>query len=1071
MSKTAIDTSASEFYQAKSLAYRIVTLLRSERRTPEANRLLEQYPFPIAELANCLEDISPECEQVCEEICQAPATDLQGLEDKLRKELHGAEQTSPEQIEELERLLLRPVCFEQVLAQELEDIKKLRKARDRENPEKTPDGDSTNTAHSAKLCGLALSGGGVRSATFNLGMLQGMAKHDVLRRVDYLSVVSGGGYIGGWLTAWIKRTSFEKVNRDLKDEGQGQRSELQPIAFLRDYGSYLTPQIGILSADTWTAFMTWIRNTLLNLLVLLPGLAALLLVPRLLKALIEEVNTLLAARDHMAEESTTVIAVACQILIILRVIHNLRLFETNGSRRDGRPNLPAGFGDPHWNIQKFIILPALIAAWLSANRLWDMAFESTKPINPETQPTHLVGLGVMVFFCFLLLVLLQVKGGYVQCYLREAKSTKRNRRIARFLCVLLPLITSGIKAGILAAIYYFFKSLSQSDPASFNTHVAVWGIPLVLADFSLCITVHIGLMGRNLPDDRREWWSRVAAYLGIYAVALFALFGASFYGPWLASTSAQMSHFHATAILAWAVTTGVGVFVATSRKSESKEETEAVKTKFIVRAVLTGAPFVFMVGLVVGIATGAHELLLWAQPPLHSLACGPPTSWVCRSVGELSASKDYFHRLESISPAVELGFFVILGFIAYWMSRAVDINEFSMHHFYRNRLIRAYLGASHCQDRAPNRLTGFDNSDDLLLASLRPECEPGLRRNLEQYTGPYPIFNTALNLITGERLSWQERKATSFFFTPKFCGYDYIPQHGTRAEAPLREAGYRPTSAYAYSDGGVHLGTAMAISGAAASPNAGLYTSTAMAFLLTVFNVRLGWWMGNPRHDLTWRRSGPRNGLMYLVRELLGMANDRQRHVYLSDGGHFENLGIYELVRRRCSLIIACDAEEDSNFSFAGLGGVIRKCFVDFGVRIKLDDFVAIRPDPGKTLSSRHSIQGTIAYPEGWTGTLIYIKASLTGDEPADLQAYLAKHQGFPHQSTADQFFEESQFESYHRLGLHISKEVFQAWSPQKCEWQGKPEAKRSTPVAISHMGQPDGAAFAKTSSTGGGNY
>src|SRR5205807_4059036 len=190
----------------------------------------------------------------------------------------------------------------------------------------------------------------------------------------------------------------------------------------------------------------------------------------------------------------------------------------------------------------------------------------------------------------------------------------------------------------------------------------------------------------------------------------------------------------------------------------------------------------------------------------------------------------------------------------------------------------------------------------------------------------------ALNLVHGERLSWQERKATSFVFSPRFCGYDYISKTGTKSEPPLHNAGYRPSSAYAYSDGGIHLGTAMAISGAAASPNSGSHTSSAMAFLLTVLNVRLGWWMGNPRHDVSWRRSGPRHGLMYLVRELFGMADDRQRHVYLSDGGHFENLGIYELVRRRCSVIIACDAEEDHAFAFDGLGGVIRKCFVDFGV-------------------------------------------------------------------------------------------------------------------------------------------
>jgi hypothetical protein len=102
---------------------------------------------------------------------------------------------------------------------------------------------------------------------------------------------------------------------------------------------------------------------------------------------------------------------------------------------------------------------------------------------------------------------------------------------------------------------------------------------------------------------------------------------------------------------------------------------------------------------------------------------------------------------------------------------------------------------------------------------------------------------------------------------------------------------------------------------------------------------------------------------------------------------------------------------------------VIRKCFIDFGVRIavSLDD---IRPKPN-SFSKYHFAIGRIHYPEGWSGTLLYIKSSLTGDEPADLREYMARRQSFPNQSTVDQFFDESQFESYHRLGLHIAKCAF----------------------------------------------
>jgi hypothetical protein len=197
--------------------------------------------------------------------------------------------------------------------------------------------------------------------------------------------------------------------------------------------------------------------------------------------------------------------------------------------------------------------------------------------------------------------------------------------------------------------------------------------------------------------------------------------------------------------------------------------------------------------------------------------------------------------------------------------------------------------------------------------------------------------------------------------------------------------------------------------------------------LLTVFNVRLGWWIGNPRHQTCWHYSGPRNGLAYLLVELAGSADGKSKYVYLSDGGHFENLGIYELVHRRCRYIIACDGGQDENFSFEDLGNAIRKCRADFGIEIDID-LSAIRPqetDGGKIRSAAHCAVGSIFYPDASRGTLVYLKASLSGDEPADILEYAALNPEFPHQSTTNQFFEESQFESYRKLGYHIGKSTF----------------------------------------------
>jgi hypothetical protein len=354
----------------------------------------------------------------------------------------------------------------------------------------------------------------------------------------------------------------------------------------------------------------------------------------------------------------------------------------------------------------------------------------------------------------------------------------------------------------------------------------------------------------------------------------------------------------------------------------------------------------------------------------------------------------------------------------------VDINEFSMHHFYKNRLVRCFLGASH-MERRPNPFTGFDEDDDLPISEFVPAEGPNAA-----YAGPYPIVNAALNFTAGQQLAWQERKAASFVFTPLFCGFEAPPEtgnHGGRRGAALRLFGYRRTREYAYPPSGIHYGTAVAISGAAVNPNQGYHSSPAIAFLLTVFDVRLGWWLGNPRRDETARKSSPRFGLMYLIYELLGLSDDRAGFVSLSDGGHFENLGIYELVRRRCKVIVACDAEQDGDLTFNGLAGAVRKCRTDFNVEIDVDPSRIARLPDAKT-SRTHCVVGSIRYPDdpGNPGLLIYVKSSLTGEEPTDVLEYASSHPEFPHESTADQWFDESQFESYRRLGYHIATTTFE---------------------------------------------
>ncbi|MDQ6701006.1 MAG: patatin-like phospholipase family protein, partial [Acidobacteriota bacterium] len=135
---------------------------------------------------------------------------------------------------------------------------------------------------------LCLSGGGIRSATFSLGVLQGLARLQVLDQFDYLSTVSGGGYIGSWLSAWVKRAgSITEVSRQLADEPQGTiEPEPAPIRHLRAYNELLHPETRLLSADAWTRAATMGRNIFLNWLILVPAIAMVLLLPRLCLALV-----------------------------------------------------------------------------------------------------------------------------------------------------------------------------------------------------------------------------------------------------------------------------------------------------------------------------------------------------------------------------------------------------------------------------------------------------------------------------------------------------------------------------------------------------------------------------------------------------------------------------------------------------------------------------------------------------------------------------------------------------------------------------------------------------------------
>jgi hypothetical protein len=380
---------------------------------------------------------------------------------------------------------------------------------------------------------------------------------------------------------------------------------------------------------------------------------------------------------------------------------------------------------------------------------------------------------------------------------------------------------------------------------------------------------------------------------------------------------------------------------------------------------------------------------------------------------------------------VHIAIAVVIGLCVLYVDRRVNVNRVSMHGLYRNRLARAFLGSAR-PDRQPDPFCDLDPFDNVPLSRLRRE--PAGRTPL------YPVINMALNLTATSRTEWAERKAMSFVMTPTVCGSAQLPapvppwdvpagafiptaayagwESGAEARAAAKAAGTQPAGA------GISLATAMAISGAAASPNWGYHSSPVTAFVMTLFNVRLGAWLPNPAKvtdPVRLSQARPDSAARAMLGDLLGITDDASPSVYLTDGGHFENLAAYEMLRRRCRIIVLVDGGQDGGCDYEDLGNLIRKARIDQNVAIDFPGPMLIHGDATKPAAAGTLgfAVATIRYPEFEepTGRLIYIKPSMLPVMPADARAYANANPAFPHETTADQWFSESQFESYRRLG------------------------------------------------------
>jgi len=391
-------------------------------------------------------------------------------------------------------------------------------------------------------------------------------------------------------------------------------------------------------------------------------------------------------------------------------------------------------------------------------------------------------------------------------------------------------------------------------------------------------------------------------------------------------------------------------------------------------------------------------------------------------------------------------------------SRKKLINKLSMQGIFHDRLVRGFLGAA-----VPDRLakgvmysTGFKD-DDVSESEYKP-YENG---------GPIHIINMTLNeTIDGRSDLYQlNRKGCNFAVIPNMSKSVGVRHHcltevenGKTYSIPISmKKSYKVWGSERVESESMTVGSYMAVSAAAMSTGMGKLTTVFRSLVSGILGARFGyWWDSGLNRDNSRLFQNQKLMMRELTARFKGAAT---QNWYLSDGGHFENLAVYELLRRQLKFIISFDHGCDPSYSFESLADLTRTVRADFGIELRmlnsseLDDIVdpkirhlfgeksdmrrdhgdfdgvswdsnTIRQGVGKWAKAYASIV-EIKYKDGEIGHMLYIVPTLIGSEPIDVISYYMRNQDFPMQTTSDQFFDEEQWESYRKLMNHIVNELF----------------------------------------------
>lgn len=1004
--------------------------------------------------------------------------------------------------------------LDKVIEKEMEYIHKHRAVNETQHPKDTEDD------RAKKLWGLCISGGGIRSATLGLGAIQKMMREGVFKYFDYISTVSGGGFIGSCMTSLLSSPTIAEdestglKNAELKtadgeeislgvdrhdspfltrgkyDKDQRLYTPKHQLYHLLVHGEYLTRNRSWFSLDIKRFISALLGGALSNILLFL--LVILLCVSFMMTVLqvvgTDQIFEYIITEDNFGNDPImsylmdlgpteygiggmcfligfifTLLYYWIGVNYVLERVKPLEERSVYKSfkdgfnlliKRDGQFNKDRrGFlrsvlsllnygvvklyklvrfrGNPKASTVSIDEVESnenkydyLVKKVVSGFAIWTIIVSAlvvflmivTQRIMFNDPDSFFLIFILPIFFALGILVFLMIMGMFPESepdYERLIRSTYAgmyggafNTLIASFIVPIFLIgvffysgkyfrIDSSQYALLLSGITYLITAKggggeSKWMPSFLERYIP--GLRRLVLNLSILVFLFIAfhLVARLMIEKLSYLDSffrfnllqgKGSVFLGIYA-ALTALFSFTF---------TKVRHWKFNLTYAIMAIGSIALLIAVNEKLDNGLMLQA--PLFVMLVILAISLFVgylftvkngFIYNLIVGVLVIFLLVFLYIKEDI---------------------SIEYLSRVELTPALLFIGTLLLIFTLGFFFLRRYRSTLLT---FYQDRLTEAFLITDGQVDRSMEGLkksgkplAAMRNHENLLLKDLGEN----------NYRGPYHMLLASLNLKSNYAHLRKDLKSGHFIFSKYFIGSD--------------STGYVATDKY--DKGRTTLGDAMVLSAAAVNSAMGSIGFFAQAFLVTLFNLRLGKWIKNPWSyskvsKFETEKNRRFNRLSYLIDEYTGNFSTRKELVNVSDGGHTgDNLGLLPLLKRRCSTIVICDFEEDLNFTFGSFNNALRLAYLEEGIWMHIDLSKLTPEDKDKKTTTERSIEiGKIYYPDNTRGKIVYIKSSISGESATNVLSYLRKNPNFPHQSTADQYFSNEQFEAYRSLGYDL---------------------------------------------------